>query len=49
MGPSAALKGAGYKRGSRGNAIANGMTNFTPRAIAYTAVQVSYEHPNGLR
>jgi len=42
MGPSAALKGPGYKRGTRGNAIANGMTNFTPRAIAYTAVQARF-------
>jgi hypothetical protein len=48
MGPSAALKGPGFKRGSRGNAIANGMTNFTPRAIAYTVVQVGFEHPDNL-
>lgn len=42
MGPSAALKGPGHRRGLRGNALANGMSKFTPRVIMYVAVQVMF-------
>ncbi|KAJ6619260.1 hypothetical protein B0H10DRAFT_2433485 [Mycena sp. CBHHK59/15] len=42
MGPSSALQGDGYHRGKPPNSVNIGMKKFTPRIIAYIALQVRF-------